>query len=322
MINYPIKFVPILKEKIWGGNKLKNVLDKNTTRQNIGESWEVSGVEESVSIVANGELKGTNLKELIAYHKSDFVGKQNYKTYGNNFPLLIKFIDAKQDLSVQVHPNDQTAQKRHDSFGKTEMWYVMQADKDANIIVGFNQEMSQEKYQYHLKENKLEDILHRQEVKEGDTFFINAGKIHAIGSGVLLAEIQQTSDITYRVYDWNRKDANGKGRELHTDLALDVIDFGYKDDYKRPYKKEDNQSSTMVDCNYFTTNFLKVKNTLSKNLLAIDSFMVYMCTKGSAEITVNNISESIKEGETILIPAIADQIDIKSNNAEFLEVFV
>lgn len=322
MINYPIKFEPILKEKIWGGNKLKNVLHKNTTLNNVGESWEISDVDNSVSVVANGALKGLNLKELIHQYTSDFMGKQNYKTFGNNFPILIKFIDAKEDLSIQVHPDDNVAKKRHNSFGKTEMWYVMQADKDANVIVGFNQKMSQEKYKYHLKQNELKDILHYQEVNEGDSFFINAGKIHAIGSGVLLAEIQQTSDITYRVYDWDRKDTNGNGRELHTDLALDVIDYNNNKDYKTLYERRYNQSSTIVDCNYFTTNFLKVKNSLVRASNTIDSFIVYMCTKGAAEITVDSNTEMIQEGQTVLIPATANQIEIKGANAEFLEVLV
>ncbi len=322
MINYPIKFEPILKEKIWGGNKLKNVLSKNTSRDNIGESWEISGVESDISVVANGPLKGASLKELINTYDKNFVGTRNYQVFGTNFPLLIKFIDAKEDLSIQVHPNDDTAKKRHDSFGKTEMWYVMHADKEANVIVGFNQEMSEDKYKYHLKENKLENILHHEQVKEGDSFFIDAGKIHAIGSGVLLAEIQQTSDITYRVYDWNRKDDKGVSRELHTDLALDVINFDHKNDYKALYAKKDNESSNMVDCPYFTTNFLTVKNTLTKTFKNIDSFIIYMCTKGSAEITLHETTETIHQGQTILIPALADQIQISSANAEFLEVFV
>lgn len=322
MINYPIKFNPILKEKIWGGNKLKNQLHKSTSLSNVGESWEISGVQDTISVVANGNLKGTNLEELIKNYKHDFLGKENYRTFGNDFPLLIKFIDAKEDLSIQVHPDDQIAKKRHDSFGKTEMWYVMQADQDANVIVGFNQEVSEEKYKSHLKEDKLETILNNQRVKEGDTFFIEAGKIHAIGSGVLLAEIQQTSDITYRVYDWNRTDKSGNGRELHTDLALDAINYDYKDTHTKHYEKKFNQSSTLVDCNHFTTNFLNVKNTITQDLNTIDSFVIYMCTKGSAEITLNSKTEVIKQGETILIPASAKTIKIKSENADLLEVYV
>ncbi|WP_378178653.1 type I phosphomannose isomerase catalytic subunit [Aquimarina sp. SS2-1] len=322
MINYPIKFEPILKEKIWGGNKLKNVLCKNTTQNNIGESWEIADVDQDVSIVANGIAKGTSLKELINYYKSSLLGRKNYKAFGEKFPLLIKFIDADKDLSIQVHPDDNVAKRRHNSFGKTEMWYVMQADKNANLIVGFEEEISKQDYVNHLNNNSLESILHYERVNPGDSFFINAGKVHAIGAGVLLAEIQQTSDITYRLYDWNRKDVNGKSRDLHTEEALDVIEFSNKNDYKKTYDRSANETSTIAACPYFTTNFTLISGELTKDYCNLDSFVVYVCTKGEGRVSVDDHSETIKEGETILLPAMVNKVHIHSDYCELLEVFI
>ncbi len=322
MINYPIKFEPILKEKIWGGNKLKNVLCKKTTQNNIGESWEIADVDEDVSIVANGTARGKTLRELINQYQNQLLGIKNFENFGEKFPLLIKFIDADKDLSIQVHPDDEVAKKRHNSFGKTEMWYVMQADKNANLIVGFEEQVSKEEYIENLLNNSLENILHYEDVKAGDSFFINAGKVHAIGAGVMLAEIQQTSDITYRLYDWNRKDANGNSRELHTEEALDVIAFENEKDYKKPYQKVANNSSNIAECPYFTTNFVVVNDIFNKDYENLDSFVIYLCTKGEGIITVNGHHETIKEGETVLLPAMVDEVTINSDYCELLEVFI
>ena len=243
---YPFKFQPILKERLWGGTKLETVLGKSLDSDIIGESWELSGVSGDVSVVANGNLAGKSLQEIIESYKEDLLGKAVYERFGNDFPILIKFIDAKQDLSIQVHPNDELAKARYNSFGKTEMWYVMDADPDAKLIVGFNKSVNKEEYQKHLNNKTLTEILYYEPVKEGSTFFINTGKVHAIGAGTLLAEIQQTSDITYRVYDFDRKDKNGNLRELHTELALDAIDYEKKDDFKVSYSKNENQINKMV----------------------------------------------------------------------------
>ena len=207
-----LKFDPILKDKIWGGEKLMNLLHKESERNDIGESWELSDVEGDTSIVSNGLLKGKDLKQLIQEFKSDLVGEKVYHHFGNKFPLLIKFIDAKEALSIQLHPHDDLAMKRHNSFGKTEMWYVMQADEKANLIVGFQKDVTKEEYLHHLKNKTLTSILNIDEVQKGDVYFIPTGRVHAIGAGVLLAEIQQTSDITYRVYDWDRQDDQGNYR--------------------------------------------------------------------------------------------------------------
>lgn len=323
MINnlYPLKFTPILKDKIWGGQKLKTILNKNSDLPNVGESWEISDVEGDTSIVNNGSLKGKSLKDLLDVYKEELIGKHNYKTFKNKFPLLIKFIDAKEDLSIQLHPNDELAAKRHNSFGKTEMWYVFQADPGSNLIVGFNQEMTPEKYLKHLNDKTLTQILNFDEVKEGDTYFVEVGRVHAIGAGVMVAEIQQTSDITYRVYDWDRVDSEGNERELHNDLAIDAFDFDMPDNFRVTYDKTPNQSNEMVSCPYFTTNYLKINQTLQKENNH-DSFIIYMCVDGDAEITANGSSEHIKKGETMLLPAAIKQFEISSKNATLLEVYV
>jgi mannose-6-phosphate isomerase len=232
---YPLKFYPILKERLWGGTKLGDILGKPLQNTITGESWELSGVEGDVSVVSNGELAGTSLKDLISEDPDGILGRSVGDRFGKEFPILIKFIDAKQDLSIQLHPDDELARIRHNSFGKTEMWYIMDSDEDAQLIVGFKRTVTKEEYLESLKNDRLTDLLNYESVREGDAFLINPGKVHAIGAGTLLAEIQQTSDITYRVFDFNRRDKNGNLRELHTDLALDAIDFEKKDDFMIKY---------------------------------------------------------------------------------------
>ena len=318
---YPLKFKPILKDKIWGGQKLKSLLNKDSNLPNVGESWEISDVNGDTSVVINGSLEGQSLKHLLSTYKEDLVGHQNYRIFENKFPLLIKFIDAKEDLSIQLHPNDELAAKRHNSFGKTEMWYVMQADEDANLIVGFNQKVTPELYLKHLEGKTLTEILNFDKVKTGDTYFIEVGRVHAIGAGVMLAEIQQTSDITYRVYDWDRTDDEGNERELHNDLAIDAIGFEMEDDFRVEYSKEKNHSNKMVQCPYFTTNYLRIDTTVEKKNTH-DSFIIYMCVEGEAELLTSDTSEKIKKGETILLPAAIESYQIASKNATLLEVYV
>ena len=318
---YPLKFQPILKERIWGGNKLKTVFGKSTELDNIGESWEISDVEGDTSIIANGDLAGTTLKECLQLYEADLVGHRNFERFGYKFPLLIKFIDAQKDLSIQLHPNDKLAKERHNSFGKTEMWYVMQADEGANLIVGFNGRIDKEIYLRHLKKKTLTEILNYEQVQEGDTYFIEVGRVHAIGAGVMVAEIQQTSDITYRVYDWDRVDANGKSRELHTDLAIDAIDFDMTDNYKVAYATQENIANTMVECPYFTTNYIPVNGKIHK-VNKHDSFLIYMCVDGEAEVEFNEAKTLIRKGETVLIPAAISHFDLVAENAKLLEVYV
>ncbi|MBT8243701.1 MAG: class I mannose-6-phosphate isomerase [Winogradskyella sp.] len=318
---YPLKFKPILKDKIWGGEKLSKYLNKTTVSKTAGESWEISDVEGDTSVVSNGDLKGKSLKELVQTFKSDLIGSKNYQVFGDKFPLLIKFIDARQDLSIQLHPNNKLAAERHNSFGKTEMWHVMQADEGSNLIVGFNQKITPAKYLKHLEDKTLTEILNFDKVKKGDTYFIQVGRIHAIGTGVMLAEIQQTSDITYRVYDWDRVDEQGNERELHNDLAIDAIDFDMKDDFRVKYDTSKNQPNKMVSCQYFTTNYIHLDSELKKQN-NIDSFVIYICIEGSVNINVDSVIENVTKGETILLPAAIKNYTLKSDNAELLEVYV
>lgn len=317
---YPFKFEPILKERLWGGTKLKEVLGKPITNDITGESWELSTVEGDVSIIANGELKGTSLKEIINNEAEALLGKSVLQRFGKEFPILIKFIDAKQDLSIQLHPNDELAKKRHNSFGKTEMWYVMDADEGANLIVGFNKDVTREEYSQSIEDNTLLDLMNYEPVKEGDTFFINTGKIHAIGAGVLLAEIQQTSDVTYRVFDFNRKDKDGNLRELHTDMALDAMDFKKKDDFKVSYHHEDNNPNEMVNCPYFKTKYIQLTKELKQDISNRDSFTIYMCVTGSVEISTETGKVVLNKGETALIPADSNSVQLNTTKAKILEV--
>ena len=319
---YPLKFNPIVKDRLWGGDKLKRLFNKPSKTTTTGESWEISAVEGDVSIVSNGSLKGTSLQELINDYGNELLGQSVVERFGNDFPILIKFIDAKKDLSIQLHPNDQLAKERHNSFGKTEMWYIMDADPGANLIVGFNNDVEKETYKESIKNNTLLDLLNYEEVKEGDTFFINTGKIHAIGAGVLLAEIQQTSDITYRVYDFNRKDRDGNLRELHTDLAIDAIDYSKKDDFKVVYHSNKNTTNSMVDCPYFKTNILDLNKNFHQDIASIDSFIINMCVKGTASIENEFGSVSIEKGETVLINASSKNLKINTEGAKLLEVTI
>ncbi|MAP80631.1 MAG: mannose-6-phosphate isomerase [Aequorivita sp.] len=317
---YPLKFQPILKEKVWGGTKLTNILKKGG-HGNIGESWEISGVANNISEIINGPLKGKTLNWVLENYKDKLVGEEVYNTFGNHFPLLFKFIDAREDLSVQVHPDDALAKERHNSFGKVEMWYIMDVEKDARLILGFNQQMNQEKYLEYLSKYKITEILNEVPVSSGDAFILNPGTVHAIGGGILLAEIQQTSDITYRIYDWNRPDTSGKLRQLHTDLAIDAINFN-KTTPQLNYTASKNEASAIGTTSYFSVNKIELTQDFTKQLNVNNSFTVYMCVAGQAKIVYNDFSETIKKGETILIPAQLSEIKFITNSASFLEVFI
>jgi mannose-6-phosphate isomerase len=321
MIVYPIKFNPILKEKIWGGNKLTKLLGKETDKSNIGESWEISDVKGNISEVSNGKYKGINLKEMIKQHEADFLGSKIFEDYGHNFPLLIKFLDAKTDLSVQVHPDDKMAKKHHNSFGKTEMWYIMDSDENADIVLGLKDEKTNPKILKNINAENVNDVFNREQAKKGDSYFIPAGKIHAIGAGVLAAEIQQTSDITYRVYDWDRKSDDGQKRELHTDLAQKATK-SFESNGKAKYNLNSEKSSNLVNCEYFTTNILNIKNHQAKDYSNLDSFVIFMCVEGTVDITAGCQTEILKMGETVLVPAKTYEVSFNSGNGKLLEVYV
>lgn len=322
---YPLKFKSILKEKIWGGQNLKSSLNKDLPKnKNIGESWEISGVENNISVVENGFLAGNELNELIEIYMGDLIGDCIYDKFGLDFPLLIKFIDANDVLSIQVHPNDELAKKRHNTYGKTEMWYIINAKDGAELISGFNQEMDKAHYLNYLNNNKLPDILNFEKIKSGDVFYIPAGRVHAIGAGIVLAEIQQTSDITYRIYDWNRKDDAGNYRELHTEEAVDAIDYKKYDNYKTEYKSEKNATSKVINSKYFETNILEFNRSIEKDYNKLDSFVIYMCIDGEFEIEYYESEKiSIKKGETVLIPAAIEYLRLNPlGNSKLLEVYI
>ncbi|PIF59387.1 type I phosphomannose isomerase catalytic subunit [Flavobacterium sp. 2] len=316
---YPLQFEPILKERIWGGEKLKTVLNKPITSKITGESWELSTVEDDVSIVSNGELKGKSLMELIAETPNELLGTRVHERFGKQFPLLFKYLDAREDLSIQVHPNDKLAKERHNSFGKTEMWYVMQADADSRIIVGFKEDSSKEEYLKHLQDNTLVTILDDVKAKAGDVFFLETGTVHAIGAGLVVAEIQQTSDITYRLYDFDRVDAQGNKRELHVDLALDAINYN-KVNTQKKYDSKTNTSNVVVDCPYFTTNFIPLESNTEISKSG-ETFTVYMCIEGSFEIEYDNFKHTYIKGDTVLIPA-AIRTFVLSGKASILEIYI
>ena len=318
---YPLKFTPILKDKIWGGSRLRDVLGKDASDK-AGESWEISGVEGNLSVVRNGFLEGNNLQELAEIYMGDLLGDRIYEQFGTGFPLLIKFIDAAQFLSVQVHPGDDLALQRHNSYGKTEMWYIVESD-GGQLIAGFNRELDREQYLQHLSGGTLREILNYETVAPGDIYLMPAGRVHAIGSGVLLAEIQQSSDVTYRIYDWDRTDDRGNPRELHTALALDAIDFSYHPSCKTAYQPLDNSTVNAVDTPYFTTSVIRMDRPVEKDYILIDSFVIYMCMEGSVGITYPGGAEPLKKGETVLIPAELKNLAIvPTQPSTLLEVYI
>lgn len=321
---YPLKFKPILKSIIWGGNEICKFKGVIPDEDGIGESWEISSVEGNVSVVANGELADQSLDKIIAEYKEQLVGKKNFETFGTTFPLLIKFIDAKDNLSIQVHPDDELAKKRHNSFGKTEMWYVINAAPGAFLYSGFKKQMTPDSYVKSIEDNTFVDYLAKHDVKKGDVFFLPAGRVHAIGAGTFIAEIQQTSNITYRIYDYKRKDANGNERELHTDLAKDAIDFKVYDNYKTSYTRKENQPVELESCRYFTTNLLELTKGISRDYSAIDSFVAYICMGGACTIRDNKGNDlSVKQGDTILIPADTESVHISpEGDVLLLETYV
>lgn len=316
---YPLKFYPIFKDRIWGGTKLKTYLNKSIPSQTTGESWEISTVEDNVSVVSNGIFKEKTLDTLIDEMPILILGEKVYQKFGKQFPLLFKYLDAREDLSIQVHPNDELAQKHHNTFGKTEMWYVMQAEDKSQLIVGFKEKSSSDEYLKNVKNNTLLDILDTKEVKKGDVFFLATGTVHAIGAGTVIAEIQQSSDVTYRIYDFDRVDAQGNKRELHIDLALEAINYD-KVDSKQEYQKIDNTSNVVVDCPFFTTNFIPLNGTLAYNSNK-ESFIVFMCVDGAFELILDQERYPYKKGDTLLIPAAMDNFVLKGS-ASLLEIYI
>ena len=321
---YPFTFKPILKKVIWGGSDICPFKEISPVENGVGESWELSHVEGNYSIVANGELAGKSLDDLIRQYGAQLMGQEVIDRFGTTFPLLIKFIDARDNLSIQVHPDDELAKARHNSFGKTEMWYVIKATKDASLYSGFSKQIDADEYVKRVQDNTIMDVLQRYNVNEGDVFFLPAGRVHAIGAGCFIAEIQQTSNITYRIYDYNRKDENGNTRELHTVLAKDAIDYTLYPDYRTHYKAHTNATIELANCKYFTTNLMDVDATMTRDFKDLDSFVVYICMEGKASLKDDKGNEIfVHQGQTVLMPADTKGVTISpAPKAKFMETYI
>lgn len=324
---YPIKFKPRIKERIWGGQAILNKKGKAAGRlakdKLYGESWDLSSVKGDISVVANGFLKGNNLEEIIEVYMGELVGEQIFEQYGLEFPLLIKYLDCNDKLSVQVHPDDALALERHNSFGKTEAWYVVDCKPGASIYLGFKDlNLTREEYIAAVAESRLEELLNKVEVKPGDVFFIPAGTVHALGAGLEVVEVQQTSDVTYRIYDWDRVDAEGKSRELHTSLAVDAIDFESDAELlHREYNLAKGGEAKVIECNYFTMTLHDVAGVKELDRSSLDSFVVFIALNGSVRIVADGNEETLAEGEVILIPAEVNDITIEGD-AKLMEVYI
>lgn len=318
----PLKFNAFLKQTIWGGNKIIPFKHLDSQLENVGESWEISGVKDHQTIVSEGEYAGRALNEVVEELKGKLIGESNYEQFGNEFPLLIKFIDARQDLSIQVHPTDEIAKKQGKSRGKTEMWYIMDSDKDAHLRSGLKKKITPTEYKEMVENDTILDAIADYSVKEGDCFFLPAGRIHSIGKGCFLAEIQQTSDVTYRIYDFKRKDKNGNYRELHTDLAAECINYEMLNDYRTVYTSQKNQGVSLVHCPYFHTAVYDLDEPMTLDYSELDSFVILIGVKGEGTIVDNEGNEtSLRAGETFLIPATTNELKV-NGTVKFLETYV
>ncbi len=315
------KFEPLLKQTLWGGDKIIPFKHLDTQMENVGESWEISGVKDNETIVADGPDKGKSLNQLVREQREKLVGRENYQRFGDEFPLLIKFIDARQDLSIQVHPTDEIAHRQGKPRGKTEMWYALESAPGAQLYNGLKQQITPEQYKEMVENDTITDALARYEVHEGDVFFIPAGRIHAIGAGCFVAEIQQTSDVTYRIYDFKRRDKNGNYRELHTELAAESINYTVLDNYRTAYSLRKNEGTQVVSCPYFTTAVYDLDEPMTLDYSDLDSFVILIAVRGRGKLICNEEETTFQTGDTVLIPATAKEVKVEGT-VRFLETFV
>lgn len=318
----PLKFSPLLKSTLWGGDKIIPFKHLDCNQKDVGESWEISGVKDNESIVSAGEYQGVKLNDVVAQLKDKLLGKENYARFGNEFPLLIKFIDARQQLSIQVHPSDEIAKHQGKERGKTEMWYIMDGEPDAKLRSGLKNKITPEEYKEMVDNDTITDAIAEYQVKEGDCFFLPAGRIHSIGAGCFLAEIQQTSDVTYRIYDFKRKDKNGNYRQLHTQQAAECIDYHVESNYRTEYTPEKNKGVNMVNCPFFTTSVYDLDEPMTLDYSELDSFVILIGIKGEGILKDNEGNEvTLREGESILYPATTETITV-SGTIKFLETYI
>lgn len=309
---YPLLFKPNLHTVVWGGQRLRQYKGMEPNDEPIGESWEVSAVPSSTSIIANGPWAGKLLTEAIDEAPEEILGKAVNKKYGGKLPLLVKFIDAKRDLSIQVHPNDEMAQREHGKMGKSEMWYVIRADEGSYLYAGFNKEITPEEYQQRVSDGTIVDVLAKHYVSPGDVFYLPAGRVHAICGGIMLAEVQQSSDVTYRIFDYNRPGLDGKPRELHTKLAAQALDYHVEKNYRTEYADTDNRAVQIIDTPYFDVRVMEVSKSFHRDLRKYDSFVISMCIEGDCKIVIRSTGDEIvlHEGNSTLIPAAIADFDI------------
>lgn len=308
----PLKFHPYLKSVLWGGDNICVYKGIDSTVNNIGESWEVSAVPDHESVVSEGDFAGRSLTEMINIFGESLLGKEVYEKYNGKFPLLVKFIDASENLSVQVHPDDELAAQRHNSMGKTEMWYIIKSEENAKIYSGLNRRLTPDEYVTHVNNKTFASVIAEHSSNPGDVFFIPAGRVHAIGAGNMLLEIQESSDVTYRIYDYDRKDADGNCRELHTELAKDAIDYELYSDYKYEAPGEDDKNCNIVSCNHFITNRLLLEGEMTFHNDG-SSFMILICIDGEVDVEFGNGNIFMEKGSTILIPASLSCFELKGN---------
>lgn len=315
---YPFLFEPNLHSVIWGGNQLRSYKGLETSDEPIGESWEVSAVPTSTSIISNGTWKGKDLITAINEHPEEILGKAVNEKYHGQLPLLVKFIDAKRNLSIQVHPNDEMAMRIHGKMGKSEMWYIIKADEDAHLYAGFKQEITPEEYQQRIADGTITEVLADHKVKAGDVFYLPAGRVHAICGGIMLAEVQQSSDVTYRIFDYNRPDMDGEPRELHTELAAQALDYHVEDSYRTEYTDTTNKAVQIIDSPYFSVRVVDINQQMHRNLIKYDSFIITMCLEGNCKIHIRSTGEEVllKQGHSALIPAAIADYDITPLNGK------
>ena len=309
---YPFLFEPNLHTVVWGGNQLRPYKGLEPTDEPIGESWEVSAVPTSTSIISNGEWSGRDLTSVIDEHPEEILGKAVSEKYDDKLPLLVKFIDAKRDLSIQVHPNDEMAQREHGKMGKSEMWYIIKADEGAHLYAGFKQSITPNEYQHRIADGSITEVLADHPVKSGDVFYLPAGRVHAICGGILLAEVQQSSDVTYRIFDYNRPGMDGKPRELHTELAAKALDYHVEQNYRTEYAETDNRAVQIIDSPYFDVRIMEIDAPFHRNLLKYDSFIITMCMEGDCKVKIRSTGDEItlQEGNSTLIPAVIADYDV------------
>ncbi len=323
---YPFLFEPNLHTVVWGGSQLRPYKGLDSTDEPIGESWEVSAVPTSTSIIANGELKGKDLVSVINEQPDAILGKKVNEKYHGQLPLLVKFIDAKRDLSIQVHPNDEMAMREHGKMGKSEMWYVIKAAEGAHLYAGFKEEITPYEYQKRVEDGTITDVLADHQVKAGDVFYLPAGRVHAICGGILLAEVQQSSDVTYRIFDYNRLGMDGKPRELHTELAAQALDFNVIDNYRTEYTETSNKAVQIIDSPFFSVRIMEVSKPFHRDLKKYDSFIITMCIEGDCKIRVRSIGEEVllKQGNSTLIPAAIADYDVipQYGNTRILDAYI